>query len=100
MYGIEIAVGIIEERHIEHAAALVRQHRLVGELFRLPALAAGLRAERIFRRLLIVRGITEQIHLVVVWPEEQRIVSRRRRLAQDGGAHFGPAQMREPLSQW
>ena len=44
--GIEVAVGIIEERHIEHAAALVRQHRVVGEFFRLPALAPGLRTER------------------------------------------------------
>ena len=88
MHGIEIAVGIIEERHIEHAAAVVRQHRVVGEFFRLPALAPGLRAERIFRRLLVVRRITEQIHLVVVRPEEQRVVGRGRRLAQDGGAHF------------
>ena len=97
--GVEIAVGVIQERHIEHAAALVRQHRLVGQFFRLPALAAGLRAQRIFRRLLVIRGIAEQEHLVVVRPEEQRIVGRGRRLAQDRGAHLGLMQPLQPLGQ-
>ena len=97
--GIEIAVGIIQERHIEHAAALIRQHRVIGQFFRLPALAAGLRAQGIFRRLFVVRRIAEQIHLVVVRPEEQRIVGRRRVFAQDRRAHLGLMQPRQPLGQ-
>ena len=40
--GVEIAVGIVEERHVEHAAAFVRQHRIIRQFFRLPAFAAGL----------------------------------------------------------
>ena len=98
-HGIEIAVGVVEERHIEHAAAVIRQHRVIGQFFRLPALAAGLRAERVFRRLLVIRGIAEQVHLVVVRTEEQRIVGRGRVLAQDRGAHLGLAQPRKPLRQ-
>ena len=73
--GVEIAVDVVEERHVEHAAAFVRQHRVIGELFGFFALALRERAERILRRLFVVRRITEQIHLVVVRTEEQRVVS-------------------------
>ena len=97
--GVEIAVDIIQERHIEHAAALIRQHRLIGEFLGLPSLAAGLRAQRIFRRLFVIRRVAKQVHLVVVRPEKQRIVGRGRRFAQDSRAHLGPMQMLEPFCQ-
>jgi hypothetical protein len=72
--GIEIAVGVVQKRHIEHAAAVIREHRFVCEFFRLPSLTAGLGAQRIFRGLLVIGRIAEQVHLVVIGPEEQRIV--------------------------
>ena len=96
---IEIAVGVVQERHIQHAAALVREHCIVSQLFRLPSLMARLRAQCVLRRLFVIRRIAEQIHLLVVRPEEQRIVGRGRALAQDRGAHLGLAQPRQPFGQ-
>ena len=97
--GVEIAVGVIQERHIEHAAALIREHRLIGEFFRLPSLPPRLRAQGVFRGLFVIRRIAEQVHLVVVRPEEQRIVGRRRGFAQDGRAQLGLAQPHQPFGQ-
>ncbi len=97
--GVEIAVGIIEERHIEHAAALVRQHRIIGEFLRLPAHPPRLCTQRILRRLLVVGGIAEQVDLVVVRLEEQRIVGRAGALAQDRRAHLRLPQPRQLFLQ-
>ncbi|MBA7693605.1 hypothetical protein ES703_102192 [subsurface metagenome] len=96
---VEIAVGIIKERHIEHAAAFIGQHGVVSQLFRLLAERLRPDAERVLLRLLIIRRITEQIDLVVVRLEEQRIVGRARALAQDRRAHFRLAQSRQTLLQ-
>ena len=96
---IEVAVGVIEERHVEHAAPFIGEHGVIGELFRPPAFAARAGAQRVLRRLLVVRRIAEQIHLVVVRPEEQRIVGGACALAQDRGAHLAPAQSCQPLGE-
>ena len=97
--GVEIAVDIVEERHIEHAAAVVRQHGVISQFLRLLAERARPGAERIVLRLLVVGRIAKQIDLVVVRLEEQRIVGRARRLAQDRFAHLRLPQLRQPLLQ-
>jgi endonuclease/exonuclease/phosphatase family metal-dependent hydrolase len=62
----EIIVGVVQEREIQHRPAIVLEHEVVGERLWCHAGAAGTGADALLRRLLVVRRIAEQEHLVEI----------------------------------
>ena len=87
---VEVAVGVVEEREVEHPAG---RQVVVGELLRARAAAGGARREALLGARLVVVGVSDEEHLVEARGDEPRELAHvERGLGEQLRARLGPAQ--------
>ena len=92
---------VIAQRHVKMVAALALQHEVVGERFRCHAEPARTGGDALLERLLVIRRIAEQKHVIEFAREPAQHDGRIRigGFGEDALAHLWPLQFSDLLRE-